>query len=197
MRNDARQSQRGCRAFFCLLCVLLAPALAVGAALADLRVAAIIVSESGPRALIEIAGDEQRWFREGDRVAGATLVAIAEDEITLDGPDGSYLLPLRGKPVPVTDAASEDPASPARHQAREFQILALLSEINSVDPGPGESYEDATARTLNTALGLGVDARITAVGRVEVASAEEARRELQRQLGGAEVAPVRLNSGSG
>ena len=34
--------------------------------------------------------------------------------------------------------------------------------------------------------------RITAVGRVQVASAEEARRELQRQLGQAEADPVRL-----
>jgi hypothetical protein len=192
MRSDARQSTRGCRALLYVLCVLLLSALSVAAELAELRVAAILSSERGSKALIEIADGEQRWFREGDRVAGAILTTIAPHEITLQGPDGSFRLPLRGAPVPVTDAVAEEASPPSRHEAREFQVLALLSEINSVEPVAGESYEDAAARTLNTALGLGADARITAVGRVQVATADEARQELQRQLGGAEVAPVRL-----
>jgi hypothetical protein len=167
------------------------PLVSAGADLSGLRVAAIIISENGSRALIEVKGGEQNWYREGEQVADATITAITAHEISLESPEGSYRLPLRGNPVLVTDRATEEEVAPARHQAREFQFLSLLSEINSVDPRPGESYEDATARTLNEALGLGTNARITAVGRVEVASADEARRELQRHLGSAE-SPVRL-----
>ena len=192
MRKNARYTNRRRRAFLCLLPIFFVPWPGVFADVTELRVAAIIAIEGGSKALIESRDGEQQWYGLGDAIAGATITAIAEHEILLEGPGGRYRLPLRGDPVAASEAASEPAVPPSRHQFREFQVLALLSEINSVDPGPGESYEAAAARTLNSALGLGGNARITAVGRVQVATAEEARRELQRQLGQAEADPVRL-----
>ena len=192
MRNNARQWNFNCRAFFCLVPLLLAPWAGAFGDVTGLRGAAIMVTEKGSRALIETRDGEQHWYRAGDQLAAGTIEAVTEAEVVLQAANGRYHLPLRGDPVAVSEAASEPSVPPSRHQFREFQVLALLSEINSVDPGPGESYEAAAARTLNSALGLGGNARITAVGRVQVATAEEARRELQRQLGQAEADPVRL-----
>jgi hypothetical protein len=171
--------------------VLLLSGLSALGDVSGLRVAAIIVTDNGSRALIETEDGEQNWYRPGDRVAAATIIFADERGITLQASDGSYRLPLKGEPARLSAAAGEEPAPPSRHQAKEFQVLGLISEINSVQQAPGESYEDATARTLNGALGLGGNARITAVGRVQVASAEEARRELQQQLG-AQEGPVRV-----
>ena len=192
MRNNARQWKFNCRAFFCLLPLLLAPLAAAYGDVTGLRVAAIMVTEKDSRALIETRDGEQHWYRAGDRLAAGTIEAVTETEVVLQAADGRYRLPLRGDPARlIAGARAEEPAPASRHQAREFSFLSLLSEINSVEPESGESYEAATSRTLNAALGLGQDARITAVGRVQVASADEARQELQRQLG-ASQAPVRL-----
>ena len=191
MRKNARYTNRRRRAFLCLLPIFFVPWPGVFADVTELRVAAIIATEGGSKALIESRDGEQQWYGLGDTIAGATITAIAEHEILLEGPGGRYRLPLRGDPTQVAEPVAETPAPPSRHQAREFQFLGLLSEINNVGQAPGESYEEATARTLNSAIGLGPGARITAVGRVQVATAEEARRELQRQLGASE-APVRI-----
>jgi len=169
----------------------LLPCLSGASEIAELRVAAILASVDDPKALVESDGGEQRWYQVGDALGGATITAIASHEVLLEGPDGSFRLPLRGDPQRVTDVATAETTVPSRHQAKEFQFLGLLSQINSVDQAAGESYEDAAARTLNSAIGLGPDARITAVGRVEVTSAEEAQQELQRQLGAME-GPVRI-----
>lgn len=143
-------------------------------------------------ALIESGVDSQDWFSVGDTIGDGRIAAIEKSVVILVTPAGDYELPLRGDPERMTvmaDSGESIPLSP--HQSRNYQLQSLLSEINDVRADSGESFDEAVARTMNQALGLGESARITAVGREPVASPTEAREALQRQLA-APQGPVRL-----
>ena len=79
----------------------------------------------------------------------------------------------------------------APEQAKNFQYLGLLSQINAVDRAPGESREQAVSRNTNHALGLAGRAKITAIDRVKVSSPSEARAEIASRLHG--VDPIRIS----
>lgn len=139
------------------------------------RVAAIIDTEAGSRVLIEDSSRKQSWFRVGDRLGDMTISRIIADGIIITSSDGEFRLDLQGDSTLTRVGVIEPPPTNA---ARTFRYANLLSILQSVDPGENESTEQATTRTLNRALGLSVNARITAVAGEPVNNSIEARKRL-------------------
>ena len=177
MARVCRQLRVRCRAL--ALCSLAATFAVTALAANDYRLAAVINTESRSMALIEMQGGDQSWFRVGDTLGESQVAAIDGDGVTLSSSAGSYRLLLRGEPGP---SEVGQPTAPERYQSRQVQFLGLLSRINAVTPEADESYEQAVGRNMNHVLGLGSSARITAIDREPVSSAEQAQRELQRRL---------------
>lgn len=157
---------------------------------AEFRVAAIISAGERSRALVESADGVQIWYQVGDYLDELRISEISDDGITLLTPDGEVLLDLRGDRKRVSTPLAEMPSVPASEQSRSYQYLGVLSQIEAATPMQGESQERAVSRTMNKVLGLADQARITAVGRVQVKTAAEARNELRQRLNGAD--PIRI-----
>jgi len=153
----------------------------------NVRVAAVIYKGADSMALVEDSGGEQKWYRVGDDLAGARVVEIDGDGITLLAADGETQLTLSA------GAAKQEaaPAAQAPEQSKNFQYLGLLSQINAVDRAPGESREQAVSRNMNHVLGLANRAKITAIDRVEVSSPSEARAEIASRL--LSTDPIRIS----
>lgn len=161
-------------------------------ALADdeYRVAAIIFAEQDPKALIEDSLGEQAWYETGENLGQQfTIVGISVDSVTLAGADGQSVLMLRGSRSRSSSTVSEEQAPPTE-VSRTYAYVGLMSEIKANTPKIGESQAATDARTMNRVLGLADTARITAIDRVEVSSAAEARSELQQRLTSGD--PIRL-----
>jgi hypothetical protein len=190
MKINARQFEKNCRAFFML--GLLATGPAVAAPGDDLRVAAVIVREPGSMVLIEDAGGTQSWFKVGDTLDDLQVTEIDDDGATLRGADSIIRLLLRGDDSKRHATAVVETAPPPAEQSRTFRYMSLISEIESDSPSRGEKREQAIARSINSALGLSDEARITEIEHVEVASAAEARAELRRRLSANETVRVSI-----
>ena len=191
MARVCRQLRIRCRAL--TLCSLAATFAVTALAANDYRLAAVINTESRSMALIEMPGGDQSWFRVGDTLGESQVAAIDGDGVTLSSSAGSYRLLLRGEPIP---SEVEHPAARERYQSRQVQFLGLLSRINAVTPEADESYEQAVGRNMNHVLGLGSSARITAIDREPVSSAEQAHRELQRRLAHDEPIQISVENGN-
>jgi hypothetical protein len=155
----------------------------------DYRLAAIIYKGPDSMALIETTPGEQAWFRVGDTLGAASVVAIDSDGILLATRDGQLRLNLRGDTNRVPESAEAIP-EPSRHQSKEMQFLGLLSRINAVERAPDETHDEALTRTMNQVLGFSASARITAVNYVAVSSPGEAHRALQLGLAKNEIVQI-------
>lgn len=144
------------------------------------RVAAVIDAASGSRALIEDASREQRWYRVGDELGELVISGIDADGIVVTSSAGEFRLDLKGDST-LIPAALGDP--PPDNVARTFRYANLLSVLQSVEPQGNESLEHATTRTLNKALGLSENARITAIAGEPVANSREAHSRLMNYVG--------------
>ena len=153
------------------------------------RVAAIIFAEQGSKALIEDESGEQAWYESGETLGTATIVDIAVDSVALEGAEGSSIIRLRGSGRTSNEAVSEAIAAPTE-ASRAFTYVGLMSEIKASEARPGEPQAAADARTMNRFLGLAETAKITAIDRVEVSTAAEARSELQQRLTSSD--PIRI-----
>ena len=172
--------------------VLVWSACAVAEEVDGYRVAAIIFAVGDSKALIEDSSGEQAWFRIGDSLGASTIVEIDVDSVSLQGRDSQSTLLLRGsKRVQQTKLVEKLP--PAREVSREYQYVGLMSEIKAGKAKQGESQAAADARILNQVFGLADQARITAIDRVEVATAAEARAELQQRLTSTLGDPIRIS----
>ncbi len=187
MLRGVRHSEISCRAPFFALIPLLVITATGFADNAGYRLAAIIAKGPESMALVEDIDGEQKWYRVGDDLAGARVVQIDTDGMTLLNADGEARMTLRAG---ATKQAVEPVVQP-REQSKNFQYLGLLSRINAVDPAPGESKERAVSRNMNRVLGLANRAKITAIDRVKVSSPSEARAELASQLLGTD--PIRIS----
>lgn len=191
MNNNARKFVSNFRAFWYLV-LMLTGFTAVGAELTgDYRVAAVIVKEPGSMVLIEDASGTQKWFEVGDSIGGSQVVMIDKAGATLSSEDGEVRLSLRGDETGRTNTAVAEIAVPASEQSKTFRYVSLISSIEADTVREGESRERAISRTMNTALGLTLSAQITAIDRVAVSTAAEARVELRRRLSGND--PVRVS----
>ena len=104
-----------------------------------------------------------------------TISQIHSDRIIVTTRNGEFRLDLQGDST-LTRVGSFEP--PPTNAARTFRYANLLSILQSVEPGEDESAEQATTRTLNRALGLSLNARITAVAGQPVRNSIEARTRL-------------------
>ena len=112
------------------------------------------------------------------------------DSVSLQGPHGQSIMDLRGLKK-VHQSKPQEKLPPASEVSREYQYIGLMSEISSDDAKPGESQAAADTRIMNRVFGLADQARITAIDRVEVATAAEARAELQQRLTSSD--PIRIS----
>jgi hypothetical protein len=147
----------------------------------EYRVAAIIFAAHESKALIEDASGTQAWYKAGDNLGQANIVGIAVDSVTISGSDGRSMLMLRGSKR-VAKADRDEVLALATEVSKEYQYVGLLSEIKASEARQGESQAAADSRTMNRVFGLADKAQITAIGRVEVSTAAEARAELQQRL---------------
>jgi hypothetical protein len=154
------------------------------------RVAAIIFAVGDSKALVEDSSGEQAWFRVGDSLGVTKIVEIDVDSVSLQGPDGQSTLFLRGS-TKIRQTKTAEALPPASEAFREYQYVGLMSEIESGKAKLGESQATADSRMMNRVFGLADQARITAIDRVEVATAAEARAELQQRLTSSE--PIRIS----
>ena len=155
----------------------------------EYRVAAIIFAEQNSKALIEDASGKQVWYRTGEDLGQAKIVGIAVDSVMLNSASGESTLLLRGSKR-TSQAVQDEAPPPATEVSREYHYVALMSELEASEPGLGETQSSSDARTMNRAFGLADKAKITAVGRVEVSTAAEARAELQQRLTSSD--PIRI-----
>ncbi len=187
--NGARRKRFLRRApfFACLICLVMAP---VRASDDDYRVAAIIATDVQSMVLVQIADGEQNWYYVGDMLGYSRVVQIDPAWVTLAGPDGDVRLYLRDDDdgIEVKTVIAEVP--PPKQVSRSYQFVNLISRVDTATPRPGQTVEQAVAYKLNEVLGLADTAKITSVGRVEVASASEARDALSSQL--REGQPIRI-----
>jgi len=153
------------------------------------RVAAIIFAEQDSKALIEDASGEQAWYEVGDNLGQVKIVEIAVDSVTLADTDGQAMLRLRGSRRTSQSSVGEVQAPPTE-VSRAFTYVGLMSEIKASKARPGESQAASDVRTMNRALGLADTAKITAIDRVKVSTAAEARSELQQRLTSSD--PIRI-----
>lgn len=153
------------------------------------RVAAIIFAEQDSKALIEDFSGKQAWYETGENLGQAKIIDIAVDSVTLAGEDGQSMLMLRGSRRASQSSISEG-QTPPTEVSRAFTYVGLMSEIKASEARPGESQAASDARTMNRVLGLAETAKITAVDRMEVSTAAEARSELQQRLTSSD--PIRI-----
>lgn len=153
------------------------------------RVAAIIFAEQDSKALIEDFSGKQAWYETGENLGQAKIIDIAVDSVTLAGEDGQSMLMLRGSRRASQSSISEG-QTPPTEVSRAFTYVGLMSEIKASEARPGESQGASDARTMNRVLGLAETAKITAVDRMEVSTAAEARSELQQRLTSSD--PIRI-----
>lgn len=156
----------------------------------EFRVAAINFTADGSKVLVEDASGEQRWFEVGDNLGPAEIIHIDKDSVTLSeaGEQSVIMLRRSGRAAKVV---RDEVIEPAREQSKTFQYVGLISELEANDVRPGESQAVSDARVMNRALGLAEKAKITAIDRVEVSTAAEARSELQQRLMSSD--PVRIS----
>ncbi len=177
------------RAFLAVAVALITIATAYADEPRKYRVAAIIFTEQDSKALIEDASGVQAWFEVGELLGASTIDSINVDSVTLTGSSGRSILTLR-RSKRASQTGPDNISPPATVAAKPFRYVALISEIAASEAGPGESQAAADALTMNRVLGLADKARITAIGRVKVATAAEARVELQQRLTLSE--PIRI-----
>jgi hypothetical protein len=170
-----------------IICVGVAPVLADEHR--EYRVAAIIFAEQNSKALIEDASGKQAWYRTGEDLGQAKIVGITVDSVMLNSASGESTLLLRGSKRTSRAVQDEAPA-PAAEVSREYRYVGLMSELEAAEPGLGETQASSDGRTMNRIFGLADKAKITAVDRVEVSTAAEARAELQQRLTSSE--PIRI-----
>ena len=180
----------GCsRAIAAAMAISLCIASVFADAIDTYRVAAINYTQQNSRVLIEDARGEQSWYRVGDSIGPADIVRIAKHSITLNEAGTTSLMYLRrsgGLPEP----SLPEPIAPPSERSETFQFVGLMSEIGANDRQPGESQAASDTRVMNRVLGLADKARITAIDRVDVSTAAEARTELQQRLVSNE--PIRI-----
>lgn len=154
------------------------------------RVAAINFTADNSKVLVEDASGEQRWFEVGDKLGSAEIIYIEKDSVTLSEAGEQSLIILR-RSGRASRAVNNEVMEPARERSKTFQYVGLISELKANDVRPGESQAVSDARVMNRVLGLAERAKITAIDRVEVSTAAEARSELQQRLMSSD--PIRIS----
>ena len=104
-----------------LIAVLLLPSLGV-AAVDDFRLKGVLVSSAGNSALIN-----NTIAREGDRVAGATILAIGEGQVRIRKGPQQFIVKIGGTAVQASPAKPA-PAAPDEYAVKYGDTLSEISE---------------------------------------------------------------------